>query len=267
VHPFDSVPDPQKDGTLTNELPVDVALGKIDYIEAMGFSDHKSTAAVWYRLLNCGFHLPTGAGTDAMANYASLRGPVGLNRVYAEVKSGPVQIHPWLESLKQGKTFATNGPLLGFSLNGHGLGETLTLPQSGTVKFTAWLRSILPVDHWQIICNGTVVKDLQTLGGTHADISGTLPLAHSGWCLLRSWNEKSQHPILDAYPYATTSPIYIRIGDEPVKSKNDAAYFVAWIDRLIATVQSHPDWNNEAEKNSVLDILHRARKIYAEQTQ
>jgi hypothetical protein len=267
VHPFDTVPDPQKDATLTNELPVDVALGKIDYIEAMGFSDHKSTAAVWYRLLNCGFHLPTGAGTDAMANYASLRGPVGLNRVYAEVTSGPLQIHPWLESLKQGKTFATNGPLLGFSLEGHALGETLTLPQSGTVKFTAWLRSIIPVDHWQIICNGTVVKDLQTLGGTHADISGAFPLAHGGWCLLRAWNDKTQHPILDAYPYATTSPIYVRVGDEPVKSKDDAAYFIAWIDRLIAAAQSHPDWNNAVEKANVLDLLQRARKIYAEQTQ
>ena len=44
----------------------------------------------------------------------------------------------------------------------------------------------------------------------------------------------AQHPILDAYPYATTSPIYVRVGDEAVKSHEDAAYFVAWIDRLIA---------------------------------
>ena len=35
-------------------------------------------------LLNCGLRIPAGAGTDAMANYASLRGPVGLNRVYVE---------------------------------------------------------------------------------------------------------------------------------------------------------------------------------------
>jgi len=267
VHPFDTIPDPQKDASLTNELPVDVALGKVDYIEAMGFSDHKSTAAVWYRLLNCGFHLPTGAGTDAMANYASLRGPVGLNRVYAKVKTGPLQIQPWLESLKQGKTFATNGPLLGFSLDGHALGETLSLQKAGTVKFSAWLRSIVPIDHWQIVCNGAVVKELQTSGGTHADDLGTLSLAHSGWCLLRAWNDKPQHPILDAYPYATTSPIYVRVGDQPVKSKDDATYFVAWIDRLIAAAQSHPDWNNEVEKANVLDLLQRARKIYAEQTQ
>ena len=65
VHPFDSVPDPGKD-PLTSELPADVALGKVDYIEVLGFSDHKSTAEVWYKLLNCGFRLPTAAGTDFM---------------------------------------------------------------------------------------------------------------------------------------------------------------------------------------------------------
>jgi len=109
VHPFDTYPDPAKE-KLTNELPVDVALGKVDYIEVLGFSDHKSTARVWYKLLNCGFHLPTAAGTDAMANFASLRGPVGLNRVYVEVPKGKLDVDPWLANLKRGRTFATNGP-------------------------------------------------------------------------------------------------------------------------------------------------------------
>ena len=84
VHPFDSDPDPA-DTTkpLTAEFPVDVALGKVDYYEALGFvDDPMATAHVWYRMLNCGFRLPAGAGTDAMANFASLRGPVGMNRVY-----------------------------------------------------------------------------------------------------------------------------------------------------------------------------------------
>ena len=75
VHPYETVPDPAKDPSLNHALPVDLALGKVDYIEILGFADHKSTAEVWYRLLNCGFHLPAAAGTDAMANYSSLRGP------------------------------------------------------------------------------------------------------------------------------------------------------------------------------------------------
>ena len=82
AHPFDVDVDPAKDESVTNELPVDAALGKVDYYEAVGFSDHRSTNAIWYRLLDCGLQIPAGAGTDAMANYASLRGPVGMNRVY-----------------------------------------------------------------------------------------------------------------------------------------------------------------------------------------
>src|SRR5207244_525788 len=84
VHPFDTRPDPaDSSAPLTYELPVDAALGKVDYVEVMGYSDHLITSAIWYRLLNCGFRLPAGAGTDAFPNFASLRGPPGLVRVFA----------------------------------------------------------------------------------------------------------------------------------------------------------------------------------------
>ncbi|HZT05053.1 MAG TPA: CehA/McbA family metallohydrolase, partial [Steroidobacteraceae bacterium] len=58
VHPFDDPPHPlDARERLTDELPVDVALGKVDYMEILGFSDHRATADVWYRLLNLGFRL------------------------------------------------------------------------------------------------------------------------------------------------------------------------------------------------------------------
>jgi TolB protein len=264
VHPFDTYPDPVKDASLTDELPVDVALGKVDYIEVMGFSEHKSTAAVWYQLLNCGFHLPTAAGTDAMANYASLRGPVGLNRVYAEVPSGPLNIVPWLSSIKHGRTFATNGPLLGFSLGSKKLGDELRLPAGeNKVKFKAWLRSFVPIDHLEVICNGQVMRELKLNADREsADVEETIPVTHGGWCLLRAWSDKAEHPVLDIYPYATTSPIYVSMAGSTIKSKEDAAYFVAWIDRLSEAAKANQDWNNEAEKSSVMNMLDSARKIY-----
>jgi TolB protein len=264
VHPFDTYPDPAKDVSLTDELPVDVALGKIDYIEVLGFSDHKSTAAVWYQLLNCGFRLPAAAGTDAMANYASLRGPVGLNRVYAEVPKGPLKIAPWLSSIKQGRTFATNGPLLSFSLGGKKLGDELRLPDGeNKVKFSAWLRSFVPIDHLEVICNGKVVRELKPNADREsADIEDTIPVTRSGWCLLRAWSDKAEHPVLDIYPYATTSPIYVSVDGSDTKSKEDAAYFVAWIDRLSTAAKTNQNWNNDTEKNSVMNMLDSARKIY-----
>jgi TolB protein len=264
VHPYDAFPDPAKDATLTHEMPVDVALGKVDYIEVLGFSDHRSTAAVWYRLLNCGFRLPAAAGTDAMANFASLRGPVGLNRVYANVPQGRLDIDSWLSSLKQGHTFATNGPLLGFTLGGRTLGDELRLPAGDNkVKFTAWLRSIVPVDHLEVICNGRVVRDLK-IGGDHesAQVEGDISLSQNGWCLLRAWSDKAEHPVLDDYPYATTSPIYVTVAGSDVKPAADATYFVAWIDRMTENAKLNRDWNTESEKASVLNLLTRAREIY-----
>jgi hypothetical protein len=266
VHPFDTYPDPKSDPSITDELPVDVALGKVDYIEVLGFSDHKSTARVWYQLLNCGFHLPTAAGTDAMANFASLRGPVGLNRVYVEVPAGPLEIEPWLENLKRGRTFATNGPLLGFSLSERHLGETLKVGKQGqSVDFKAWLRSIVPVDHLELICNGHIARELALSGDrTSGDFSGSIPMANTGWCVLRAWSEKAEYPVLDIYPYATTSPIYVEVEGSKLNAKEDIGYFITWIDQLVANVQTHQGWNTEAEKQSVLDQLTRARKVYSD---
>jgi TolB protein len=269
VHPFDTIPDPAKDESLTHELPVDVALHKVDYIEVVGFSDHKSTANVWYRLLNLGFRLSTAAGTDAMANFSSLRGPVGMNRVYAQVPTGPLAIAPWLASLKTGKTFATNGPLIGFTLDNHAPGDEVKLPRGGgTVKFTAWLRSIVPVDHFQVVCNGQVVRDLELSANRDAaDISGTLPVTQSGWCVLRAFSDRDEHPILDAYPYATTSAIYTRVEGSTLEAKEDARYFVSWTNRLIQAAEANRDWNTTAEKERVLRMLSDAKAIYAQKAQ
>jgi hypothetical protein len=269
VHPYDSLPDPSKPDPLTSELPADVALGKVDYIEVLGFSDHESTAEVWYKLLNCGFRLPTAAGTDFMGNYASLRGPVGLNRVYAEVPSGPLKIEPWLASIKAGRTFATNGPLLRFSLGGEGIGGEVHLAKAPAekaqeLKFTAEMNSLVPVDHLQIVCNGKVVRDL-LLNSTHfsANVNGAISMEASGWCVLRAFGTHAAYPILDLYPYATTSPVYVSIEGAPLNHSADTAYFVAWVDRLISAAKASTSWNTDAEKESVLSLLQEARGKYA----
>ncbi len=72
--------------------------------------------------------------------------------------------------------------------------------------------------------------------------------------------------MLDLYPYATTSPIYISVGGEPTRSAKDAAYFVAWIDRLSQAANSYPDWRSAAEKEHVQKLLSDARAVYAQQT-
>jgi hypothetical protein len=250
--------------TITNELPIDAALGKVDYMEIVGFSDHRSTAAVWYRLLNLGFRIPAGAGTDAMADYASLRGPVGMNRVYARVPEGPLNADAWLDALKKGHTFATNGPLLDFSIGGQPIGGELKFDEPRSeVPFNAKLRSIVPLDHLEVVCNGRVAQTL-TLNATRdsAEVRGTLPLKESGWCVLRASSDKAEYPVLDNYVYATTSPIYVTIRGKAQRSPEDANYFVAWIERVMDATSHYPDWNSAAEKEGVLKELAQAKEIF-----
>ena len=264
VHPFDTRPDPaDTTAPLYYELPVDVALGKIDYLEVMGYSDHLITSEIWYRLLNCGFRLPAAAGTDAFPNFASLRGPPGLVRVF--VHSGVKLDHQrWLAGLKAGRTFVTNAPLLEFSVAGHAIGDEIRIP-SGThqLKAVVGLRSNVPIDHLEIIGNGKIVATvpLDTSRMTAHDTVG-VPVNGSGWYVLRAYSDRAETPVLDLYPFASTSPIYVRVGDQPVRSAEDAQYFVRWIDRVESATRASAAWNTPAEQVGVLRMLAEARAVF-----
>ena len=265
VHPFDEPPEPvtKPAEPLTNELPVDVALGKVDYMEIVGFSDHRTTAQVWYRLLSLGFRIPAAGGTDAMANFASLRGPVGMNRTYVRVP-GKVDVAEWLEGLKRGRSFATNGPLLGLTLGGAGLGDELKFATAQPrVAFSAHLRSIVAVDHLDLVCNGRVVRSFVARApADRLDVEGDIALNTSGWCLLRASSDAARDEVMDNYVYATTSPVYVSIGGAAPRSPEDARYFSAWTDRLAESAGRYPDWNNAAEKRGVLERIARAKALF-----
>jgi hypothetical protein len=177
VHPFDTDPDPANDTSLTNELPADAASGKVDYMEIVGFSDHKSTAHVWYRLLNLGYRIPAGAGTDAMTNYASLRGPVGMNRVFLET-GGDERPAALLAALKAGRTFASNGPLLGLEVDGKHPGDTVSRSAPGKLRYRIALRSPVRVDHLELVQDGKIVKSFR-LNGDRRRLDATGEVAAS----------------------------------------------------------------------------------------
>jgi len=265
VHPFDTTPDPRNaQEALTFALPIDVALGKVDYLEVMGFSDHLITSEMWYRLLNCGFRIPAGAGTDAFPNFASLRGPTGLLRVYAKVGAS-LDHRRWLAAIKAGRTMVTNAPLLTFTLNGQEPGAEIRLPAGSARRLAArvTLRSNVPIDHLEIIGNGKVVSSVVLSGNrTSADTTIRMPVERSGWYILRGWSGKPAPGILDLYPFASTSPIYVSVGEEEIQSREDAEFFLTWIDRVDAATRAHTGWNTDAERTEALEMIERARAVY-----
>lgn len=241
---------------------MDAALGKIDYYEAVGFSDHKATNAIWYRLLECGLQIPAAAGTDAMANYASLRGPVGLNRVYVPAR-GALTREAFLAELKQGRGVVTNGALLHLKIGDAGPGDTVRMAEGGTLAYRAVLRANFPVDHLELIWNGQVAASLSTGPDRRfADLSGTIAVTGSGWVLLRAWNDGPDADVMDIYPYATTSPVYVRVRDQPRRSRDAAMYFLRWLDRIQTATERNSNYRTAVERDAVLQDVRRARTFY-----
>jgi hypothetical protein len=262
AHPFDEDVDPRQAAPLTNALPVDAALGKLDYYEAVGFADHKASSAVWYRLLECGIELPAAAGTDAMANYASLRGPVGLNRVYVPAE-GPLTRDAFLGAIKQGRGIATNGPLIQLHVGSAAPGDTVEMATPGRLRYRATLGANFPVDHLEIVWNGQVVANLATgVDGRRADVSGEIPVTQGGWILLRAWNDGPDAAVPDIYPYATTSPVYVRVAGKSRRSRDAASYFLRWLDRLQEATATNASYRTNQERAAVLQDVAQARAFY-----
>ena len=82
-----------------------------------------------------------------MTNYASLRGPVGMNRVYASSSPRTPALSAsrktgWLEALRAGRTMATNGPLLGLTVEGRPPGsEIQIIAHDKKLKYRGFMRS------------------------------------------------------------------------------------------------------------------------------
>jgi hypothetical protein len=151
---------------------------------------------------------------------------------------------------------ATNGPLIHLSVEGKQPGEEI-VTGGGKLQYHGWLRSIVPVQHLEVVMNGRVVRRVTLRRGrTAADFAGALP-AEPGWVLLRAWNEQSSPEIFDLYPYATTNPVFI---DTPGAAPAcDTTYFLGWIDRIEQAAAGHPDYNTPDERARVLDDIARAR--------
>lgn len=265
VHPFDPPPpDPFADQKLTFAFPVEIALGKIDYVEVIGFSDHRITEEIWERLLNCGFRIPAAGGTDAMSNFASLRGPVGLNRTYVKLDDPPADpqslMRDWLAGLKAGRSFATNGPMIGLEVAGAGPGAELRLKRGQKLGYKVKMASIAPVDALELIVNGEVAASIPLgAGGMSAEYAGEVEISKSGWIALRASSREASPDVFDLHPFAVTTPVYVIVDGKPARSRPDANFFIAWIEKLEGFAQASDAYNSDDERKAVLAHLKKAR--------
>ena len=213
---------------------------------------------VYYHLLNCGFRLPVSAGSASGVKAS----PLGYNRVYVKV-SGPFSYRNWFASLKAGRSFATNGPMLFLTADGQDPGSELRVDPTRPVRIRAEALSpaaaraprdrLLRSGHSQHLRTRQrrpldrrdgAARSRTTAGSPHAPSSR--PARRSA---LRT-------------PVRSTSTSAI-----PAPAADDAKFFLQWIDREIAFYTANKDFRARDQQDDMLAFFRQAREVYARMAQ
>src|SRR5207244_3996910 len=106
-------------------------------------------------------------------------------RVFVRV-DGPLNYASWIEGYRRGRSFATNGPMLQFAVNGVEAGSEIQVAGPTRVSVTGRADSLQPMSSIEVIVNGNVVRTIEPGGDPHAiPISEQIEMTDSGWVALR----------------------------------------------------------------------------------
>jgi hypothetical protein len=241
-------------------LPIDAALGKVDSVDLN--NGWAASVLLWHRLLNCGFRLPASAGTDCFLNRIGSRLP-GSDRAYVRIE-GAFSYDRWIEGLRAGRSFVTNGPFLDLIADKQRPGGVLRLSGPGKVKVMAKAWWQYPLQRAELLHNGKVVgvREFSGEGPSELVWEQEVPIDQSGWLALRATGPaRADMPRYEGY--AHTSPVYVEVAGHPPEAQADAQYFLKWIDRLDLVLRERNRIPSPAERARVAAQLEAARAVYA----
>jgi hypothetical protein len=236
---------------------------------------------MWYRYLNCGFRLTATAGTDKMTTFVT----VGANRVYARV-DGEFTYQSWIDALRRGRTFVTNSPMLTFTVNGQEAGSALALAsrKHKGVEIQARAESQLPYDKLEIVRNGEVIASASPSGPRHAaEIRLEQPVRGSCWYAARAMENMGRYPGVEfgkihraegtlfsslygtrrpENVFAHTSPVYAIADGQPIRSFDDAQYYINYLQHAIEWLKSEARFASAEDRKSSIQAFEQGKAIY-----
>jgi hypothetical protein len=208
---------------------------------------------VYYHFLNCGFRLPVSAGSASGVKAS----PLGYNRVYVSLQE-PFSYASWFASLKAGRSFGTNGPMLFFTVDGRQPGSTLKLDRKGRkVRVRAESLSAGRLQQLDIVQDGKVIRTAAVESKKHT-LEFDLPVQKSGWISARCFEVPDQ-----TVRFAHSSPIYLDLGDPAPAPEEDVRFFLDWMDREIEFYKQESGFREPAHRAAMLSLFQRARAVFA----
>jgi hypothetical protein len=234
------------------EAPVAAVLGKLDAFNLFDPNWNEAEYDIYYRMLNAGLRLPASTGSDWFISSA--------NRVYADT-GAPFEYEGWLDALRKGKTFITNGPVVYLSVNGHGPGSEIEVNPGDTLAVKINWESHYPVRKAEILVNGKnaatqTFQEVSTSGSLNADV-----IADSdSWIAARLFSadrDSFAQPL-----FAHTSPVYITVGRDGPHKSEAATTFVQAIDTSLEWVRKKGRFYTDTQRNEVIDLFREGQDQY-----
>ena len=208
----------------------------------------------YYRVLNCGFALPLSGGTAS----GVMAAPVGYNRVYAFLGDQPLTYDNLMRAIKTGRSFTTNGPLLDLRINGRvGPGAHLEIRANEEVRIEGVVRSRKGLAQVDLIVNGRVHRSQAAQGEKEFRVSEVLKPAASCWVALRAFE-----PAEGTVVFGHTSPAYLIVDRQPLRSPVDAKYLLQKIDELIKYTRERGVFEKPEHLEETLALYREARAVY-----
>ncbi len=219
-----------------------------------------------YRYLNIGLKVPFSTGTDWFI--------YDFSRVYARVGEEDFTANNWLSALKQGRAFISNGPLLELRIAEANIGDTIERTETTTLPIRARAKGRNDFGRIQLIQNGKPIAAAEnTKANDHfeAEINIQTTVDRTSWFALRVANPiqptGANAPARGTGPgknelgeplFAHTSPIYVRIRDQPQFDVETARKLVKDMESGLLTIQMKGVFAHERERAEVEAVYEKA---------
>jgi len=209
----------------------------------------------WYRYLNCGYFVAAVGGTDKMSAGTA----VGTVRTYAKIDANKdFSYNTWKESIREGQTFVTYGPLIEFSVDGKPSGSHIDMSVNGGAVDVVWeVASItVPMTRVELIINGEV-RERETISKWRGGGSWNVKVAKSSWLALLVRGHYDDKPeIITAH----TSPVMVKVKNSKMLAAADALTILEQIEGAMAyleTIGTRAEEKSYKRMKMVLESAHR----------
>jgi hypothetical protein len=261
-------PQHQTEDFLYGEALAELVLGKVDAFELTFWEDSPFDALVdYYRLLEAELAVPLVGASGKESNGL----PLGAMRTYAYVPaSQEFSYRAWIEAVRAGRTFVSNGPLLHVTINGEVPSASWSFAGSThPLRIRAEASSVFPFEHLELLWNGAIIENVlgspSQTGVYRTALERELAIERSGWLAVRCRGDTP----LPSRPapqrvFAHTSPIAVRVPQSPGWAKADSVKrLVRELDAMLGWAKEKAHCDTPKQRERLCRVFEEARTTLA----